>query len=216
MTDEMVEISRSRLNLLEGVSKLNNELWNDPKLGMQVKELVKEKYPNANIPELDAIRSVKKSEDEILVKVDAANKAALDRIEAFEKAQKERDEKDINAKAEREFANDVEATKKKYQLTQEGMEKVFARMKEKNNPDVEAAAAWVTDHEPKQDPLMGSNISPANMDLFGSSSGDKEFEEINKHAFDGKWFDKEVRKINEDFLNGRGGLYGADGMGGQL
>lgn len=216
MTDEMVEISRSRLNLLEGVSKLNNDLWNDPKLGMQVKELVKEKYPNANIPELDAIRSVKKSEDEILTKVEAANKATMERIEAFEKAQRDKEEKDVSAKAEREFAADVEATKRKYQLTQEGMEKVFARMKEKNNPDVEAAAAWVTDHEPKQDPLMGSNISPANMDLFGSSSGDKEFEEINKHAFDGKWFDKEVRRINEDFLNGRGGLYGADGMGGQL
>jgi hypothetical protein len=95
------------------------------------------------------------------------------------------------------------------------MEKVFSRMKEKNNPDVEAAAAWVTDHEPKQSPLTNSSYSPAGMDVFGSSSGDKEFEEINKHAFDGKWFDKEVRSINEDFINGRGGLYGADGMGGQ-
>ena len=216
MTDEIVEITRSRLNLLEGVSKLNNELWNDPKLGMQVKELVKEKYPNANIPEIDAARSVKKAESDILTKVEEANKATLARIEAFEAAQKKEKEDSIAAKAEKDFASEIEATKRKYQLTPEGMEKVFARMKEKNNPDVEAAAAWVTDHEPKQDPLMNSSYSPTNMDVFGSSSGDKEFEEINKHAFDGKWFDKEVRKINEDFINGRGGLYGADGMGGQL
>ena len=215
MTDEIVEISRSRLNLLEGVSKLNNELWNDPKYGSQIKEIVKEKYPNANIPEVDAARSVRKAESDILTKVEEANKATLSRIEAFEAAQKAREEKDVNTKAEKDFAADVEATKRKYQLTPEGMEKVFARMKEKNNPDVEAAAAWVTDHEPKQDPLMNPSYSPENMDMFGASRGDKEFEEINRHAFDGKWFDKEVRAINEDFMNGRGGLYGVDGMGGQ-
>lgn len=216
MNDEIVEIPRSRLNLLEGVSKLNNELWNDPIHGMKIKEIVKEKYPNANIPEVDVVRSSKKSETEILTKVEEVKKETVARIEAFEKSQKERDERESNAKIEKSFADEIEATKKKYQLTAEGMEKVFSRMKEKNNPDVESAAAWVTDHEPKQDPLMNSNYSPSNIDLYGASSGDKEFEEINKHAFDGKWFDKEVRKINEDFVNGRGGLYGADGMGGQL
>lgn len=214
--DDLVEVSRSLLSNLQGTAKLTNELWNDPKFGNQIKEIVKEKYPNANIPEVDALRTVKKSESEILIKVEEKNKETLARIEAFEKAQKDRDEKDASLKAERDFSADVEATKKKYQLTAEGMEKVFARMKEKNNPDVESAAAWVTDHEPKQSPITNSSYSPQGMDVFGSSSGDKEFEEINRHAFDGKWFDKEVRKINEDFLNGRGGMYGADGMGGQL
>lgn len=216
MTDDLVEVSRSLLNQLQGTAKLTNDIWNDPDLGMQVKEIVKTKYPNANIPELDAVRSVKKAESDILAKVEASKTETISRIEAFEKSQKERDEKDANDKAEREFAAEIESTKKKYQLTPEGMEKVFSRMKEKNSPDVEAAAAWVTDHEPKQSPITNSSYSPQNMDVFGSSSGDKEFEEINKHAFDGKWFDKEVRKINEDFLNGRGSLYGSDGMGGQL
>lgn len=216
MSEDLVEISKSLLNSLQGTANLTNAIWNDPKYGMRVKEIVKEKYPDANIPELDALHSVQKAENEILTKVEASKKETLDRIEAFERAQREREEKEASTKAEKEFAAEIEETKRKYQLTSEGMEKVFARMKEKNNPDVESAAAWVTDHEPKQDPLMNSNYSPANMDLYGASSGDKEFEEINKHAFDGKWFDKEVRKINEDFLNGRGGLYGADGMGGQL
>lgn len=216
MSDDLVEISRSLLNNLQGTAKIANALWNDEKIGMSVKERTKELLPNSNIPELDAFRTVKKSESEILTKVEEKEKALSARIEAFEKSQRERDEKDSNLKAEREFAADVDATKRKYQLTAEGMEKVFSRMKEKNNPDVEAAAAWVTDHEPKQSPITNSSYSPQGIDLFGSSSGDKEFEEINKHAFDGKWFDKEVRKINEDFINGRGGLYGSDGMGGQL
>jgi predicted trehalose synthase len=214
--DDLVEVSKSLLNQLQGTAKVANALWNDDKVGMINKERTKELFPNATIPEVDAFRTVKKSETEILAKVEAKEKALEDRISAFERTQKERDEKDASLKAEREFANDVESTKKKYQLTAEGMEKVFARMKEKNNPDVEAAAAWVTDHEPKQSPLINSSYSPQSMDVFGSSSGKDEFKEINDHAFDGKWFDKEVRKINEDFLNGRGGLYGADGMGGQL
>ena len=216
MSDDLVEVSRALLNNLQGTAKLANTLWNDEKIGMTLKERAKELLPNSVIPEVDAMRNVRKSETEILSKVEAKEKALEDRISAFEKAQKERDEKDASAKAERDFANDVEATKKKYQLTAEGMEKVFARMKEKNNPDVEAAAAWVTDHEPKQSPLTSSSYSPQSLDVFGSSSGKDEFKEINDHAFDGKWFDKEVRKINEDFINGRGGLYGADGMGGQL
>ena len=215
MSEELVEVSKSLLANLQGTAKLANTLWNDEKIGMTVKERAKELLPNSNIPEVDAMRTARKTETEILTKVEAKEKALEDRISAFEKAQKERDEKDLSAKAEREFAADVEGTKKKYQLTAEGMEKVFARMKEKNNPDVEAAAAWVTDHEPKQSPLTSSNYSPQNLDVFGSSSGRDEFKEINEHAFDGKWFDKEVRKINEDFLNGRGGLYGVDGMGGQ-
>lgn len=214
--DDLVEVSRSLLNNLQGTAKLANTLWNDEKIGMTVKERAKELLPNSNIPEVDAARTARKAEAEILSKVEAKEKAVEDRISAFEKSQKERDEKDFNAKAERDFAADVDATKKKYQLTADGMEKVFARMKEKNNPDVEAAAAWVTDHEPKQSPLTNSSYSPAGIDIFGSSSGDKEFEEINKHAFDGKWFDKEVRAINENFINGRGNLYGSDGMGGQL
>lgn len=215
MTDDLIEVSRSLLANLQGTAKLTSEIWNDPVLGMKVKEIVKEKYPNANIPELDNFRSVQKAETEILTKVEAKERALTDRIEAFERTQKEREEKDVTTKAEKAFADDIEATKKKYQLTSEGMEKVFSRMKEKNNPDVEAAAAWVTDHEPKQDPVTSSSYSPAGMDLFGSSSGASEFKEINDHAFDGKWFDKEVRAINEDFINGRGGLYGVDGMGGQ-
>lgn len=215
MSDDLVEVSRSLLNNLQGTAKLANALWNDEKIGMTVKERAKELLPSSNIPEVDALRTARRAESEILAKVEATKTETFSRIEAFEKAQKERDDKDSNAKAEREFASEIEGTKRKYQLTEAGMEKVFDRMKAKNNPDVEAAAAWVTDHEPKQSPLLNSSYSPANMDVFGSSSGADEFKEINAHAFDGKWFDKEVRSINEDFINGRGGLYGADGMGGQ-
>ena len=202
--DEFVEISKARLATLEGISKLNNELWNDSKYGMQIKEMVKEKYPNANIPEVDVVRTSKKAESEIMARVEAGNKEVLARIEAFEKAQAEAKEKDNNAKAEREFEASVEATKKKYQLTPEGMEQVFARMKEKNNPDVEAAAAWVTDHETKAKPVTNS-YAPQSMDMYGSKSGDKEWEALNRDPL--AYGDAELARIANDFQNGNFSKY---------
>lgn len=218
MTDEIVEISKSRLNLLEGVSKLNNELWNDPNVGPKIKEIVKDKYPNANIPEVDAIRTARKTETDLLARVEEKEKALLSRIETFENSQKEKEEKESNTRAEREFASDVESVKKKYQLSAEGMEKVFARMKEKNNPDVESAAAWVTDHEPKQAPISSSSYSDPAFNPFGSkdSSENKAWETLNRNPWDGKFAEQEIAKITSDFANGRGDLYGPNGMGGQL
>lgn len=205
MTDEIVEVSRSRLNLLEGVAKLKDELWNDPKYGMQIKEMVKEKYPNANIPEVDMARANRRVEGEVLAKFDEKEKALNARIEAFEKSQKEKEDKDAQAKAEREFAGEVESVKKKYQLTPEGMEKVFARMKEKNNPDVEAAAAWVTDHEVKEQPPVSSPYAPQSFDLYGSQSGDKAWEDLNRNPM--AYGDRIIAEMANDFANGRHGKY---------
>ena len=42
MSEDLVEVSKSLLNQLQGTAKLTNEIWNDPKYGMQIKEIVKE------------------------------------------------------------------------------------------------------------------------------------------------------------------------------
>lgn len=214
--DELIEISKSRLALLEGQAKLQNELWNDPTDGMTIKEIVKKKYPNANIPELDAVREVRKSEADILTKVEAKEKALESRIEAFEKAQKEKEERDVEKQSTKVFEAEVEATKKKYQLSPEGMEKVFARMKEKNNPDVEAAAAWVTDHAQAAAPTGHSGYNDAPFNPYGAKGEDKDWELLNKNPWDGKFAEQEISRIQRDFANGRGHVYGQNGMGGEL
>jgi hypothetical protein len=216
MSDDIVEVSKSLLARLQGTDKLITDVWNDPLVGPKIKELVKDKYPNANIPEVDLARNAKKSESEILTKVEETNKATIARIEAFEKAQKEKEDKDANKKAEDAFASDIEAAKKKYQATDAALEKAFARMKEKNNPDIEAALAWVTDHEPKQTPLAASNYSDPTFNPFGSKGEDKAWETLNRNPWDGKFAEQEIAKITSDFANGRGDLYGPNGMGGQL
>lgn len=216
MTDDLVEVSKAMLERLQGTAKLTNEIWNDPVHGNTVKEIVKAKYPNANIPEVDTLNTVRKAEADILAKVEATKTETLSRIEAFEKAQKDRDEKESNSKAEREFASEIEVAKKKYQLTDEGMEKVIARMKAKNNPDVEAAAAWVTDNEPSKAPISSSGYVDPSFNPFGSKGEDKAWETLNRNPWDGKFAEQEIAKITSDFANGRGDLYGPNGMGGQL
>jgi len=216
MSEEYVEIPRSKLELLEGVSKLNNELWNDSQYGMQIKEIVKAKYPNANIPEVDMVRETRKAESEILSKVEQERVALEARMAAWEAKQTERDEKDAQTRAEKEFAAEVEAGRKKYALTQEGIDKVFARMKEKNNPDFESAAAWVTDHQAAAAPVEHSGYGPQSMNAFGSTAEDKDWELLNRNPWDMKFADKEIRQITQDFANGRGDRYGANGMGGEL
>jgi hypothetical protein len=204
MSEDYIEISKSRLQALESVNSLKEALWNDPNTGPRVKELVKEKFPNANIPEVDMARNSRKVETELLAKVSEKEKAVDAKIASFEAKWVERDESVAREKEERVFESEVERTRKKYNLTQEGMEKVFSRMKEKNNPDVEAAAAWVTDHEVKA-PVESSNYAPQTMDMYGANSGAKEWEDLNRDPI--KYGDREIARMANDFANGNFGKY---------
>jgi len=214
MTEEFIEVPKSRIKQLESVASLADALWNDPKVGMTIKERYKEMNPNANIPEVVVAQSSRKVEQDLIAKIEAKEKAVDDKISAWEKKNADKEAADESKQAEASFASEVEATKAKYKLTQEGMEKVFARMKEKNNPDVEAAAAWVTDHEVKAAPTSGYNDSAFNP--YGSKSEDKSWELLNKNPFDGKFAEQEINRIAQDFAGGRAHLYGPNGMGGEL
>lgn len=204
MTDETIEVSKARLIALEGVNQLKEALWNDPKLGPQIKEMVKEKFPQANIPEVDAARAARKVESEVLEKVTAKEKALDDKIAAFNKAQEDRDTEYRTRKEEKEFESEVEDVRKKYQLTPEGMEKVFARMKAKNSPDVEGAAAWVTDQESKA-PVQENSFAPQTLDMYGANSGADEWRELNIDPR--KYGDKVLTEMSNDFRNGNFGKY---------
>lgn len=204
MSDENIEVSKARLTALEGVNQLKEALWNDPKFGPQIKEMVKEKFPQANIPEVDAARAARKVETEVLEKFTAREKAIDEKIASFNKAQEDRDTEHRTRKEEKEFEVEVDSVRKKYQLTAEGMEKVFARMKAKNNPDVEAAAAWVTDHESKA-PMQENSFTPQGIDMYGANSGADEWRELNTDPR--KYGDKVITEMANDFRNGNFGKY---------
>lgn len=192
MTDT-VEISARDLADLQRMAqsgKIAEQVWNDPKHGMKLKALVKEAIPDANIPELDVLNQTNKVRDEAFAKVEEMA-TRIAKMEAD--AQTREDENKIKLE-EAKFTDKLEAVRKAKNFTEEGMKRVLDRMKEHNNPDVEAAAAWVLSQEPKHP--TKSAYAPQTMDLYGSNSGDKKWEELNKNPV--AFFDRECLEILND------------------
>ena len=99
-----------------------NKLWADTDLGPQVRKKVKELYPDVALPE-DAAEPVV-----------APLRAQLDRLEAENAKMREEREAEKAAAAERsaqQSINDrLDAARKRFNLTEEGFDKMVARMKE--------------------------------------------------------------------------------------
>ncbi len=170
--------------------KVAEQVWNDPEHGMKLKALVKEAIPEANIPELDALNQTIKIRDEAFAKVSDIEAKFV----KFEEENKKRLEDQKVEREEASFAKKIEEVRKAKNFTEEGMKKVFDRMKAHNNPDIEAAAAWVISQEPKF-PTQPA-YAPQNMDLYGSNSGDKEWAELNRNPMG--YADKIITEILND------------------
>lgn len=193
MMTDTVEINARDLAELQRLAqsgKIAEQVWHDPKHGMALKALVKEVMPDASIPELEVLNATNKVREEADVKFNAL----AEKLTKFEEREQQRiDERKVE-REEISFAAKVDAIRKAKNFTEEGMKKVFDRMKEHNNPDIEAAAAWVLSQEPKV-PTQ-SAYAPQTMDVFGSASGDQEWAELNANP--GKWYDKTVMEILND------------------
>lgn len=199
-----IEIAQSEYDTLNNVKKMVDTLWNDPDKGIIVKELVKDKFPQTNIPEVDALRLAKRARDDASKTWEDDKKSLLERIEKSEALIKERDDAYKQREEEAKFQSEVEQVRKKHSLTPEGMEKVFARMKEKNNPDIESAAAYVISQEPKQNPVNSNVFTPSTIDMFGANTGSDEWKELNEAVLNNKtdqWFDRTAAKVLEEFNN---------------
>lgn len=186
----MPEISQVEFDILNRSKNLLDKFWNDPDEGMAFKEKVKKFIPDARIPELDILARERKAVDDRLTPVVEENKKLKERLDSWETAQKNRTE-------ETELAQMLGEVKHKFKFTDEGMDKVVARMKEKNNPDAEAAAAWVASQEKKTRPLANSGISPSDMNLYGSSSEDETWKALNLNP--DKWAVSEMEKMLAEF-----------------
>lgn|SRR5574337_35591 len=182
----MAEIDDAELETLRRAHKLLDGLYNDPKHGMAFKRMMKEKIPDAKIPELDIIEQVTKPYDERMTALEAENKKLHDELELDRKTRKEREEEDS-------VKLTLAEVQKKYKLTDEGMQKVIDRMKEKNNPDAEAVAAWLVSQQPAPKPVTPTGYQPSELNLFGSSTQEEQYADLHKDPL--KWFDKQVADI---------------------
>lgn len=106
-------------------------ILNNPNLSARAKALLKEQYPNLDLGEYD-----------VEVRGQAEIKKLRDELDAEKKAQKERQEDEY-------WAKQKQSTREKHQLTDEGMDKLEAFMKERNIGNYEDAADLMVARNPK-------------------------------------------------------------------
>jgi hypothetical protein len=185
----MPEISQEQLDALTRGQNLLNKMWNDPKTGMAFKKKVKEFVPDAKIPELDIVDGATAPIFAELEEQKKANKTLADRLDNWETSQK-------NSKEESELQTQLDAIRKQYSFTPEGMQKVVDRMKEKNNPDADAAAAWVAAQERKARPVTPA-FSKTDLNLYGASTIDESMKEL--HTNPERWAVNEMEIMLNEF-----------------
>src|SRR5581483_11507755 len=141
--------------------ELFNEFWNDSgEAGRALRAKAKEKWPtDVKLPE-EAAEPLVAPLRARLEETEAALKAMRDEREA---EKKEREEN----KAKLDLESALSAARSRYNLTDDGFDKMVARMKETGNyTDADAAAAWVAQQTPPP-AAPGPYLGPQNINLFG-------------------------------------------------
>ncbi len=188
MAEDDVTISSEQAKILQGAYNLMNKLYSDPDRSMEFKKMVR--GAGFSVPEIDTIEKVTKPYDEKL-------SAYEEKFKKLEERLAKRDEDELNAKEEARLAKDLESARKEYGLTDDGMKKVLDRMKEKNNFDVEAAAAYIVSKEPKAQPTKTShNFSQSRFkgsSLIGGDNAEETWKQLSQNPDD--YFDNVVNDI---------------------
>jgi hypothetical protein len=170
--------------------QLVDKLWSDKtQLGADFRKAAKDLFPDINTPdEQVAIAAAPLAEK--LNKVEGDLKAALERLSAKEKA-------DDDLRLENDLAVKITGAAKEFGLTESGMGKMMARMKETGNvSDPQAAAAWVVSQMPKPEPSNTPSWLPQKADLFGSNERNEKWEKLHRDPI--KYFDDELRECFRD------------------
>jgi hypothetical protein len=170
----MAEIADNELAILRRAYGLLDTLYADKDVGLEFKQMLKKKYPNASVPEIDA----------------AAPHVA--RLEAFEKKfddfvqrQQER-EQDTNL--DRSFAALRDAG-----YTDDGIEAVKKLMVDKKIPDPEVAAAYFDKTQPKSGPSRPGYSSSRFNIIESEGENDESFKQLMSDP-EG-WLENEVTAV---------------------
>jgi hypothetical protein len=164
----MPQISDDEYRYLHGrreVADFVESIYNDPQLTKEAKRLIKKKYPNLQIPDLEIDDKVESRFAQEKKLREDAEKAAR---------QKEEDER---------YKKERERTQKDYGFTDEAMTKLERLMLEKNIGDYDVAASYMASKEPKVS-------EPTNESRFWSHEKQDGFAEIAKDPE--KWAEKEI------------------------
>jgi len=165
----MAEATKAQLRAQE----LVEALWNDSSVGPILQKTAKSKWPEvATVDEQFApVVGPLKAENEKLAK-------RLADLEAERAAEKKASEE---GKQKQSLEAALEKARTKYNLTEEGFDKMVTRMKETGNYyDAEAAASWVSSNTPPVN-VQGPTWAPERVNFQGSNKYDEAFKELHRN-----------------------------------
>lgn len=194
---ETVTVSKAELDTLRNIRALMDKAWDNKEVGGPLRQLLKKVDPALKIPE-DVTASVIEPVNAKLTETQNEVKGLNDRLTKFL-------DETSNEKATSALRTELSAAQKKFGLDDEGMTKVMQRMKDKNNPDAEAAAAFVASTIPKPELITDRHGIGAAMGVEAFGMGASEGDDAMKGLGNGEdpfkpggWFDRTALKaINE-------------------
>jgi hypothetical protein len=164
----MVEATQAQIRAEE----LLNALWSDGEIGAKVRQAAKSKFPDAKIVD-DVVAP-------FVAPLMEQNKKLQERLDKFEtdRTAERAEAEERTAQANLEQRLDV--ARRNFSLTDDGFDRMVARMKDTGNyADADAAAAWVASKTPPVAP-KGPSWSPQDIDLFGSKNKDEAKEKLHR------------------------------------
>ena len=155
-------------------AELLEELTRDSEVGAKIRSVIKTKFPDSQAARLDDIAEPLVAP---LKKENAALKERLDKLEADRLAEKEDAEKRA---AQTNLEQALAKARQDYSLTDEGFDKMVARMKDTGNyADADAAAAWVASKTPPASaptPMWRGQ----DLNLFGTKNKDEALAKLHR------------------------------------
>jgi ElaB/YqjD/DUF883 family membrane-anchored ribosome-binding protein len=169
------------------LEQLADTLWNDKgPAGAAYRAKAKELFPDVPLPEEAAEAAVEPVKAEL-----TALQAKFDEMIAERAAEKKAAE---DAAVQTNLETAVANARAKFHLTEDGFDKMVARMKETGNyTDAESAAAWVAMQTPAPT-APGPYLGPQALDLFGSKNKNEAFELLHRDPT-GAFLDSEFREF---------------------
>lgn len=184
--------ARTPAQIAQQSVQLLNQLLGDPRTAPEAEKLIQTLNPQAEFPYRQQREAVLGPVMGELEKERARVAALEEKWNAREAAEAQRETK----RQEDELLARMEAVKSKRGLSDDAMQRVMDRMRANNNPDVEAAAAWVAESVPKPAPAAGYDYLPSTVDPFGTASKDETWAALHKSP--DQWLTAELRSIVRD------------------
>lgn len=142
----MAEISDAALAELSQAHALLKSLYADQTVGFDFRKIVKKKFPQASIPELDAVVKTEALAGDFEKKFGELGESLTKRIDGFlDERKKEREDAEVD-----KFAERLTRTVKERGYTKEGEEGLIKVMKERGIHNPEDAAIIFEAGQPKQ------------------------------------------------------------------